>query len=44
MADENKEKAKGAKPEMTPEQEAEIDANGKKRRVCVKCGTAFETA
>jgi large subunit ribosomal protein L5 len=26
MADENKEKAKGAKPEMTPEQEAEIAA------------------
>ena len=23
---------------------AEIDANGKKRRVCVKCSTAFETA
>jgi len=23
---------------------AEIDASGKKRRVCVKCSTAFETA
>jgi len=23
---------------------ADIDASGKKRRVCVKCGTAFETA